>query len=499
MFERYTEKARRVIFFGRYEASQFGSAYIETEHILLGLLREDKTLTRRFLGASAVEGIRKEVEQHTTKNPRISTSVDLPVSNECKRVLAYAAEEAERLAHKYIGTEHLLLGLLREEKSFAAHLLNDLGVHLDQLRADLSRHPNVPVAEQARAGLSSAKPSTTLMPVKPLHPLIGRETELDRVIHVLGRYGVKNPVLVGELGVGKRTIVGGLVECVRAENTPRFLAERPILELHLPPWGATDSAWFDRFHEELSKAAEQGAILLVDELHIPSDGVFWRTASHLQEILKRAVVGGQVQVISLATPAGYAKSIADHGWLEACFQPMPVVPADEVDSITVLRGIKDVYEKFHSVHYSDDALVSAVAYASACIPGRHLPGKAVDVMDEAGSFVKLRHPSMPDEIVEVEKRIRFIASRLKTAVENHGFEKARFYSREDHKERENLALLREKYKIDEAEKEASALEVTRADVESVVARWTGASVEIIRKTLATSGKDSKPDASWTGA
>ena len=213
MFERYTEKARRVIFFARYEASQFGSPYIETEHLLLGLLREDKALTNRFLRSHAsVESIRKQIEGHTTIREKVSTSVDLPLSNECKRVLAYAAEEAERLSHKHIGTEHLLLGLLREEKCFAAEILTERGLRLPAIREELQRttQEKVPAAtgtgkgqrgEQSMLAEFSRDLTQSAMD-QQLDPLVGRDTEVDRVIQILCRRTKNNPVLIGEPGVG---------------------------------------------------------------------------------------------------------------------------------------------------------------------------------------------------------------------------------------------------------------------------------------------------------
>jgi ATP-dependent Clp protease ATP-binding subunit ClpC len=485
MFERFTEKARRVIFFGRYEASQFGSPYIESEHLLLGLLREDKGLTARFLRSGGLDSIREEVEKNTTVRQPTPTSVDLPLSNECKRALQYASEEAEALSHKHIGAEHLLMGLLREEKCFAAQLLVERGVDLEEMRKQLIRVPYFdPGSERARAVLRSAQANANLVAVEPIHPLVGREAELDRIIHILGRFNAKNPVLVGEVGVGKRTIIGGLAQRIANGQVPSFLSQNSLAELDLPPWGALGSAWYQRFHDALPRAAEEGAIIFVDDLHTPVLGNFGSSSVHLQEILKRAVVTGQLQCISVTTPAAYAKSIADRGWLEACFQPIKVSPANEVDSILVLQGIKKVYEEFHDVSYNDDALTSAVAYASACIPDRHLPGKAVDLIDEAGSCAKLRHAALPQDVRELQKKIHFIRQKVDSCIGNHEFEKARFYSDEERNEKENLRVLREKYKTSETE---TVIEVTREDIEGVVSRWTGATIEAIRKSRAPEG------------
>src|SRR5262245_44833696 len=280
MFERYTEKARRVIFFARYEASQFGSPYIETEHLLLGLLREDKALTNRFLRshASSVESIRKQIEGHTTIREKVSTSVDLPLSNECKRVLAYAAEEAERLSHKHIGTEHLLLGVLREEKCFAAEILHERGLRLSAIREELARSTQ----EKAPAQRSGSSRESSLLAEfsrdltqaamdSQLDPLVGREGEVERVVQILCRRTKNNPVLIGEPGVGKTAIVEGLAQRIADGDVPSFLAEKRILGLDLSLIVA-GTKYRGQFEERLKTIMKelmenQNCIIFIDELH----------------------------------------------------------------------------------------------------------------------------------------------------------------------------------------------------------------------------------------
>ena len=239
MFERYTEKARRVIFFARYEASQFGSPYIETEHLLLGLLREDKALTNRFLRSHAsVESIRKQIEGHTTIREKVSTSVDLPLSNECKRVLAYAAEEAERLSHKHIGTEHLLLGLLREEKCFAAEILHERGLRLLAIREELARatQEKAPPSQRNRESsllVEFSRDLTQAAMDNQLDPLVGRDQELALLIERWrqAKSGEGQMILLsGEAGIGKSRITEALIEAAGAE--PHFLLRHQCSPYH---------------------------------------------------------------------------------------------------------------------------------------------------------------------------------------------------------------------------------------------------------------------------
>ncbi len=494
MFERYTEKARRVIFFARYEASQFGSPYIETEHLLLGLMREDKALTNRFLRSHAtVESIRKQIEEHTTIRDKVSTSVDLPLSNESKRVLAYGAEEAEQLGHKHIGTEHLFLGLLREEKCFAAEILGERGVRLDTAREEIGRaKPDVPVREPGRPPLLGELSNYLSDPAEKTQPLVGRVSELDRLIEVLCRYSTKSPVLVGEPGVGKRTIVGELARRMVEGSVPRPLAARSIVALHLPPYRVLDKdrSWLERLDRALVAAAKEGTIFFVTQMHDLPGGSSPVSPMHVTELLMRPIVAEKIQCISTATPADYEKLVGGQHWLAQLFEPVQIASASEDEAIEVLRGLKSAYEQFHSVGYADDAIAYAVYYASRCIKHRELPGKAVDVIDEAGAAAQLHQAKLPDEIFEVQKRIRFIVRRMETAIANHEFERARFYSDEERKERENLAQLRKTHKLDES----PALTIRREDIENVVSKLTGLPVNEIRQSRpADPGNSQDPD------
>ena len=474
MFERYTEKARRIIFFARYEASQFGSPYIETEHLLLGVLREDKALTNRFLRSHAsVESIRRQIEDHTIAREKMSTSVDLPLSNESRRVLAYAAEEAERLANPHIGAEHLLLGLLREEKCFAAQILMERGLRLDQIREELGRQPHA-----ATRVLKRAAPVDELSPyvsdlVDQTQPLVGRETELDRLIEILCRFRGKNPVLVGEPGVGKRTIVGELARRIADGNIPQSLAKKAILALDLPPLRVLDKdgLWQERLDAALVTAAEDGKILFVNRMHERQGAIFPAASIHVTDVLLRPIMAGKIQCIATSSPARFSKLQANRHWLAEYFEAVEVTVPDDDDAIKVLQGVKGVYEKFHNVSYTDEAIAHAVFCAKEYIKDRSLPGTAIDVIDAAGAAAQLLQGSLPEEIVEVQKRIRFIAQRSEASVANHEFEKARFYSQEERQERDNLKQLREKYKLDNN----PALNINREEIEKAVSKLVGTS------------------------
>jgi ATP-dependent Clp protease ATP-binding subunit ClpC len=475
MFERYTEKARRVIFFARYEASQFGLPNIETEHLLLGLLREDKALTNRFLRSHAsVEAIRNQIVAHTSIREKISTSVDLPLSNESKRVLAYAAEEAERLGHKHIGTEHLLLGLLREEKCFAAELLKDRGVKLVKIREELASVAHVVEARgSAEPAASPAELSRDLTQAAiddELGPVIGREQELDAVIEVLGNRRCANPVLVGERGAGKTAIVEALAQRIAAGGAPAYLDDARVMVFDV--LAARSASRTQKFGEYLNAtlktiAGAASAILYVGELRSLLALAAELDLSGATGILRSSPLDGRVRCIATATLADYEECVRRAPWIESSFRAVHVRPLSEQLTLKVLEARKAAYERFHEVSYSDESLACVAESAERYLSGRVLPGNALQLMDAAGVRVKLLRGAVPEEIAEVQKRLRIITTRLEGAIQNHEFEKARFYSDEERKQRENLGALHEKY--------ASAMQhsgiVSREDVEATMARW----------------------------
>jgi len=486
MFERYTEKARRVIFFARYEASQFGSPSIETEHLLLGLMREDKSLTNRFLRShSSIESIRKEIEGRTLIREKVSTSIDLPLSAECKRILAFAAEESERLRHRHIGTEHLLLGILREDKCVAAEILHDRGLRLNVIREELSKaqsdKPSSARSKETPLLAEFSRDLTQLAAENALDPLVGREAEVERLTQILCRRTKNNPVLIGEPGVGKTAIVEGLAQKIVEGEVPSYLADKRILALDLSLIVA-GTKYRGQFEERLKTIMKElidnpNAIVFIDELHTLVGAGSAEGSLDAANILKPALSRGEVQCIGATTPAEYRKYIEKDRSLERRFQAVKVPPPTEKEAIQILNGIKDRYEKFHMVTYNPGAVDTAVYQANRYIPDRFLPDKAIDLIDEAGARVKLRQDSLPKEMTEIQKKIKVIVARMESAISNHEFEKAEIYRNEERLALEDLRSVKEKFNLDDS----CVGVVTKEDIENVVSKWTGIPASSIKE------------------
>ena len=462
MFERYTEKARRVIFFARYEASQFGAPAIEPEHLLLGLMREDKTLTGRFFPRAqvSIESIRKEIEGRTLLREKISTSVELPLAPETKHVLAYAHEESDRLQHRHIGTEHLLLGLLREERSMAAEILYERGLRLNAVRDEIARQSG------ADARTSQKKDTPHLVEFSrdltedaandKLDPLVGREAEIERVIQILCRRTKNNPVLIGEPGVGKTAIVEGLAQRIVRNEVPSFLENKRILSLDLSLIVA-GTKYRGQFEERLKQIMRELVenpqyIVFIDELHTLVGAGSAEGSLDAANILKPALSRGEIQCIGATTPAEFRKSIEKDRSLERRFQAVKVPPPSEAEAVGILDGVRERYESFHQVRYTDDALVAAVYQSHRYIPDRFLPDKAIDVIDEAGARVKLRVRREQGNLADWNELNEWSRSYGDSAAGRSGQEDA-----------------------------LVSAEVTRDDVEDVIARWTGIPVTSLKE------------------
>ncbi|HEV7889581.1 MAG TPA: ATP-dependent Clp protease ATP-binding subunit [Pyrinomonadaceae bacterium] len=465
MFERYTEKARRVIFFARYEASQFGAPAIEPEHLLLGLMREDKTLTARFLARAqtSLEAIRKEIEGRAPLREKISTSVELPLAPETKRVLAFAHEESDRLQHRHIGTEHLLLGLLREERSMAAEILYDRGLRLNAVREEVSRQAGAdPRAAQKKETPHLAEFSRDLTDDAAndkLDPLVGREAEIERVVQILCRRTKNNPVLIGEPGVGKTAIVEGLAQRIVRGDVPSFLENKRILSLDLSLIVA-GTKYRGQFEERLKQIMRElienpQYVVFIDELHTLVGAGSAEGSLDAANILKPALSRGEIQCIGATTPAEFRKSIEKDRSLERRFQAVKVPPPSEEEAVSILEGVRERYEAFHQVRYTTDAIEAAVYQSNRYIPDRFLPDKAIDVIDEAGARVKLRvrrdTGSRADAFEDRDRGIYFRGPSLGST------------------------------SLVDDEEMLMAVEVTRDDIEEVIARWTGIPVTSLKE------------------
>jgi ATP-dependent Clp protease ATP-binding subunit ClpC len=456
MFERYTEKARRVIFFARYEASQFGAPAIEPEHLLLGLMREDKTLTGRFFPRAqiTIESIRREIEGRTLLRERIPTSVELPLAPETKRVLHYSHEESDRLQHRHIGTEHLLLGLLREERSMAAQILFERGLRLAAVRDEIARQSGADSRHRKDIPhlLEFSRDLTEDASNDRLDPLIGRDNEIERLVQILCRRTKNNPVLIGEPGVGKTAIVEGLAQRIVRDEVPSFLANKRILSLDISLIVA-GTKYRGQFEERLKQIMRElienpQYIVFIDELHTLVGAGSAEGSLDAANILKPALSRGEIQCIGATTPAEFRKSIEKDRSLERRFQSVKVPPPTEDEAIKILQGVRERYESFHQVRYTDEALKAAVILSTRYIPDRFLPDKAIDVIDEAGARVKLR--------VRAEQGNLDALTASMTLTE---WERATYG--------------RAQAPIDDDEDAIVVAEVTRADVEEVIARWTG--------------------------
>ena len=462
MFERYTEKARRVIFFARYEASQFGAPAIEPEHLLLGLMREDKTLTGRFFPRAqiTIEAIRREIEGRTLLRERIPTSVELPLAPETKRVLHYSHEESDRLQHRHIGTEHLLLGLLREERSMAAQILFERGLRLNAVRDEIARQSGADSRHRKDIPhlLEFSRDLTEDASNDRLDPLIGREAEIERVVQILCRRTKNNPVLIGEPGVGKTAIVEGLAQRIVRGEVPSFLENKRILSLDISLIVA-GTKYRGQFEERLKQIMRElidnpQYIVFIDELHTLVGAGSAEGSLDAANILKPALSRGEIQCIGATTPAEFRKSIEKDRSLERRFQAVKVAPPSEDEAVEILGGVRERYESFHQVHYTEDALQAAVTQSSRYIPDRFLPDKAIDVIDEAGARVKLRVRAEQGNLDALNASLT---------------------------EWERATYGRAQAPIEDDEDPLVVGEVTRGDVEEVIARWTGIPITSLKE------------------
>jgi ATP-dependent Clp protease ATP-binding subunit ClpC len=466
-----------VLFFARYEASQLGSISIETEHLLLGLIREGKGLTSRIFARShlALETIRKEIEGRTVFREKVSTSVEIPFSAETKRVLNYAAEEADRLLHNYIGTEHLLLGILREERSVAASILTDKGMRLANVREDivqllnekttLTRAKETPLLAEFSRDLTDAASKSQL------DPLVGRENELERVQQVLCRRTKNNAVLIGEPGVGKTAIVEGLAQKIVCGDVPHFLADKRLLALDLSLIVA-GTKYRGQFEERLKAIMKEltdnpNIIVFIDELHTLVGAGSAEGSLDAANILKPALSRGEIRCIGSTTPAEYRKYIEKDRSLERRFQAVRVDAPNERQTIEIILGVKDRYESFHHVEYTREAIEAAVYQSSRYITDRYLPDKAIDLIDEAGARAKLRDAGYAEEAGE---HVRVAVEQMGGVSVGRDAERSSAMYREADFSREHAQYVREKFDVRSSTRRVI---VGKQEIDEVVSKWTG--------------------------
>lgn len=493
VFERYTEAARKVTFFARYEASQFGSPEIQTEHLLLGVLREDAPLAMRVLGSlERVDAMRQRIEERIAPaKEKVAAAVDLPLSTPSKRVLAYGAEEAERLNHTHIGTEHLLVGLLREETGLAAQVMTEQGLTLEKLREEaaksvptprgipplprpsvlaLSGDPIPELRERTRADLP-LRDLTALASNGLLGPLIGRERELERVIQILSRRTRKNAVLIGEPGVGKTAIVEGLAQCIAKGAAPDVLADRTVLAINAAALIAPRSA--------TGIANHPGSILFVYGLFdVAAAGYSWGVLEAIR-VLEPLLARSGLQCVATGTPAGYRETVAEAPGLAHHFEMVPVLPPNEAEAFAILRGVKEQYEKHHDVIIGDETIEAAVTASGRFLRHRFLPDRALDLLDEAAAHVYLRRAagSSPEER-EIRRRARLHLHKLENAIAMHEFDKARKHSDEELKARQELRELEQR----KAAEHPSNI-VTPRDIAKVAASLVGAPLAVVERVM----------------
>jgi ATP-dependent Clp protease ATP-binding subunit ClpC len=478
MFEKYNEKARRALFFARYEASKLGSRVIESEHILLGVLREGEEIIKEIFSRFNVkpEQIRREVEGDRPFVDRISSSAELPLSEESKKILAYAAHEAESMLHQYVGTEHLLIGILRVESSTAARILTARGLNVYGVREETISILKEREADKQKKELpflaEYSRDLTAMAHSAQFDPLIGREKEVERIIQILSRRTKNNPILLGEPGVGKTAIVEGLAQRIVDGNVPLFIANKRILSLDLSLIVA-GTKYRGQFEERLKGIIKElkentDIIIFIDEIHSLIGAGSAEGSLDAANILKPALSRGEISCIGATTIREYRRYIEKDRSLLRRFQAINVAPPNEVETLQILEGVKERYESFHKVKYSDTAIRSAVYQSNRYITDRFFPDKAIDIIDEAGAKVKLRRVADTQNLRRLESEIRSIVKEMKKAISDKDFEKAVFL-------REREIELKEEVERFKQEREAvgeELMEVTKKDVEEIISSWT---------------------------
>ena len=512
MFERFTDRARKVMALANQEAQRFNHEYIGTEHILLGLVKEGSGVGANVLKNLDVDlrKVRLEVEKLVHSGPEMVTMGKLPQTPRAKKVIEYAIEEARNLNHNYVGTEHLLLGLLREHDGVAAQVLMNLGLKLEDVREEVlnllgAGMDNQDAGEEMsgggpdagsggpagqRAGRKSQTPAldsfgrdlTALARDGTLDPVIGREREIERVIQVLCRRTKNNPVLLGEAGVGKTAIVEGLAQAIINQEVPDLLHDRRLVVLDLAMMVA-GTKYRGQFEERIKAVMNevrkaQNLILFIDELHTLVGAGGAEGAIDASNVLKPALARGEIQCIGATTFDEYRKYIEKDAALARRFQSITVDPPTSEQTIQIIKGLRDRYEKHHRVQITDNAIASAVELSGRYITGRVQPDKSIDVIDEAGARVRLRTMTKPPNLADLEERIERLSIDKDDAVKNADYEKAAELRDQAEKLRKEKEDIQQQWR--EQAKEVGGI-VDEEVIAEVVSKMTGVPLTRLEK------------------
>ncbi len=504
MFERFTDRARKVMALANQEAQRFNHEHIGTEHILLGLVKEGSGVGATVLKNLDIDikKLRLEVEKLVKSGPDLVTMGKLPQTPRAKKVIEYAIEEARALNHNYVGTEHILLGMLRETEGIAAQVLMNLGLKLEEVRQEVLNLLGAGVDTESgefgmKMGPSMARPKTKsktpaldsfgrdlteLASNKELDPVIGRTNEIERLIQILCRRTKNNPVLLGEAGVGKTAIVEGLSQQIVGKEVPELLKDKRIVVLDLAMMVA-GTKYRGQFEERIKAVINEvrrakNVILFIDELHTLVGAGGAEGAIDAANVLKPALARGEVQCIGATTLDEYRKHIEKDGALERRFQTIIVEPPTKDETVDILRGLRDRYEAHHRVHFTDEALFQAVELSNRYISGRCLPDKAIDVIDEAGERVRLKNMTPPPDLNEVEAKIEKLQREKDEAVKNADYERAASLRDESQQMMDKKDKMQKKWYDKNRE---STGEVNEEIIAEVVSKMTGVPLTRLEK------------------
>lgn len=484
LFGRFTERAQKVLSLAQEEAGRLGHNNIGTEHILLGLVKEEEGIASKALIALGLglEKVQKEVESLIPRGT--GQTMNIAYTPRAKKVIELSMDEARKLGHTYVGTEHILLGLIREGEGVAARVLNNLGVSLNKARQQVLQllgnnesisthqgngaHANTPTLD----GL--ARDLTATARDGKLDPVIGRSKEIDRVIQVLSRRTKNNPVLIGEPGVGKTAVAEGLAQKIHDGEIPEILRGKRVMTLDMGTVVA-GTKYRGEFEDRLKKIMDEirqagNIILFIDELHTLIGAGGAEGAIDASNILKPALARGELQCIGATTLDEYRKYIEKDAALERRFQPITVDQPTTDEAVLILKGLRDRYEAHHRVKITDEAIIEAVKLSDRYITDRYLPDKAIDLIDEAGSKVRLSSYTVPPELKKLEQNMEEVKKEKDAAVQSQEFEKAAALRDKEQKLREELEVTRNSWKADQGKTDSK---VTGEDIADVVASWTG--------------------------